>query len=185
MSMWKKFCAAGLAAVMMTGLLAGCGGSTGSSSSAGSSQGSGAEDKSLTLCLSTRDEWLSTLAAAAIRAGEEKGYEVIVQDCQNDTNKQIQYVETVRNSGADVVIVNLVNFELAAEVIKAAGDMSVVFVNRMPTDASMMDANHVYVGSDEGEAGRLQSEYLAAYFKEKGLTDVNYEIGRASCRERV
>lgn len=115
MSKCKRLCAAAMTAAM----LAGCG------SGSGSSTGSGGE--SITLCLSTRDEWLSTLATAAINTGKEQGYEVIVQDCQNDVNKQIQYVETVRNNGADVVIINLVNYKLAEEVIKAVGDMSVVF----------------------------------------------------------
>lgn len=171
MSNWKRFIALGLSAMMMSAALAGCGSTDSSTAEGGESADAG---KTLTLCLSTRDEWLSTLADAAIAEGEALGYEVIVQDCQNDVNKLLQYVETVRNSGADVVIVNLVNYELAQEVIDAAGDMSVVFVNRMPTDPSLMDANHVYVGSDEGEAGYLQSEYLANYFKEKGQTDVSY-----------
>ena len=171
MSNWKRFIALGLSAMMMSAALAGCGSTDSSTAEGGESADAG---KTLTLCLSTRDEWLSTLADAAIAEGEALGYEVIVQDCQNDVNKQLQYVETVRNSGAEVVIVNLVNYELAQEVIDAAGDMSVVFVNRMPTDPSLMDANHVYVGSDEGEAGYLQSEYLANYFKEKGQTDVSY-----------
>lgn len=193
MRKFKRLCAIGMAAALMAGSLAGCGGSktpaaSGSGSNAGSEAGSG--DKSITLVISARDEWLSTLATAAIDAGKEQGYEVIVQDCQNDVNKQIQYVETVRNSGADTVIVNLVNYELAEEVIKAAGDMSVVFVNRMPTDPSLMDAKHVYVGSDEGEAGRLQSEYLAKYFADKGQKDVEYvllsgDLGMPSTTKRT
>ena len=193
MSKDKRIWAAGIAAALMAGMLAGCGGtnSSGSAQSGDSSAGAGGTgDKNITLCLSTRDEWLSTLATAAIDTGKENGYEIIVQDCENDVNKQIQYVETVRNSGADVVIVNLVNFELAEEVIKAAGDMKVVFVNRMPTDPALMDANHVYVGSDESEAGRFQSEYLAQYFKDKNQDSVNYillsgDLGMPSTTKRT
>ena len=114
MSKFQRLCAMGLTAALTVGMLAGCG-----------NQGAGGSENSITLVISARDEWLSTLADAATEAGKAQGYEVIVQDCQNDVNKQIQYVETVRNSGADTVIVNLVNYELAEEVIRAAGDSRV------------------------------------------------------------
>lgn len=174
MGKWKRLVACGISAMIMSAALTGCGSNAEGTDDAAKDDMANGSEKTLTLCLSARDEWLSTLADAAIAEGKSQGYEVIVQDCQNDVNKQLQYVETVRNSGADVVIVNLVNYELAQEVIDAAGDMSVVFVNRIPTDPSLLDENHVYVGSDEGEAGRLQSEYLAEYFKAQGQTDVSY-----------
>ena len=190
MSKFQRLCAMGLTAALTVGMLAGCGDQGAGGSTNAASQSVGGSENSITLVISARDEWLSTLADAATEAGKAQGYEVIVQDCQNDVNKQIQYVETVRNSGADTVIVNLVNYELAEEVIRAAGDMNVVFVNRMPTDTALMDEKHVYVGSDEGEAGRLQSEYLAQYFKEQGKNDVNYvllsgDLGMPSTTKRT
>lgn len=84
MSNWKRFIALGLSAMMMSAALAGCGSTDSSTAEGGESADAG---KTLTLCLSTRDEWLSTLADAAIAEGEALGYEVIVQDCQNDVNK--------------------------------------------------------------------------------------------------
>lgn len=129
---------------------------------------------SITLVLSSRDEWLSTLATAAIDTGAELGYEVVVQDCQNDNSKLIQYVETAKNAGSEVMVVNLVDYSLAGEVIEAAGDMGIVFVNRCPDESELLDATHVYVGSDEAEAGLYQGEYLAEYFNAIGKTDIKY-----------
>lgn len=174
----KRATAMFLSALLSASLLAGCGADPAANSTGTEAQGTaGAGDagqKQITLCLSTRDEWLSTLAQAAIDAGSELGYTVNVQDCQNDTNKQLQYVETTRNAGDDVMIVNLVDYSLAQEVINAAGDMKIVFVNRMPTDEALLDESHVYVGSDESESGTYQGEFLAKHFKDQGKTDINY-----------
>ena len=67
MSNWKRFIALGLSAMMMSAALAGCGSTDSSTAEGGESADAG---KTLTLCLSTRDEWLSTLADAAIAEGE-------------------------------------------------------------------------------------------------------------------
>ena len=102
------------------------------------------------------------------------GIKLTSQDAQNDQARVLQYVETAKNNGNAAVIVNLVDADAAEQIVEAAGDMKVVFVNRRPSDVSLLNENVVYVGSDEMQSGGYQGQYLAEYFKEKGQTEIKY-----------
>ena len=133
-----------------------------------------AADYKMTLIMSSRDEFLSTLEAGAMNAAEELGVTLSTQDANNDPAKVLQFIEAAANAGEDAVIINLVDAETGAECIEAAGDMKVVFVNRCPSDASILNENAAYVGSNEMTSGGFQGDFLADYFNEKGQTDVKY-----------
>lgn len=171
----KKLMAMLLAGVMTVGMLAGCGGGSSSSSSSQGSAASNAGGKGeVYLLMSQRDEWLSSMEAAAKKAAEAAGYTLTAQDSQSDINKQIGFVETAANAGSKSIIVNLVDVEAAQSVIDAAGDMKVVFVNRIPADESVLNENAVYVGSNEMTSGQFQGDALVEYFKAKGQTEIKY-----------
>ncbi len=178
----KRTMALLLAGILSASMLAGCGASTESTDTpaadAGTSDSAAAADTAeggtITLVLSQRDEWLSTLDMAAKEAAEADGYTLNSLDAQSDVNKQLQYVETARNNGETAVIVNLVDPNTAPDIVEAAGDMKVVFVNRPPADMSVLNENVVYVGSDEMTSGKFQGEFLADYFKAQGKTDIKY-----------
>lgn len=168
----RRFLALMAAGVMSIGMLAGCGtGGTGSEGSAASTGGSGTD---ITLVMATRDQWLSTLESAATKVANENGYNLTTQDAQNDMNKEIQFVETARNAGQKACIVNLVDSDAASSIVDAAGDMNIVFVNRMPTDMSLLGDKVSCVTSDQYVSGYYQGEALAKYFKEKGKTEIKY-----------
>ena len=142
--------------------------------SAASSGGSKSGQK-ITLIMSQRDQFLSTLEEAASAAGEKYGYSIVAQDAQNDASKQIQFIETAVNGGDAAVIVNPVDSDAAQSLVDAAGDTPLVFVNRAPADYHVLDAENVaFCGSNETSAGEYQGEFLAKYFKDKGQTDISY-----------
>ncbi|MGI6007493.1 MAG: substrate-binding domain-containing protein [Ruminococcus sp.] len=186
--MKKRVLASLLAGCMVLGSLTACGGGSGTDTSAETSEaeasaeeadvsaedGASSENQKVTMILSVRDEWLSEMESGALEAAEEMGIDLTTQDAQNDTSKMLQFIETARNDGQKAVIINMVDPETGQECIDAAGDMKVVFVNRYPTDLSLLNENAVYVGSDENQAGDLQAEYLAEYFEKQGKTDIKY-----------
>ncbi|MDO5132243.1 MAG: sugar ABC transporter substrate-binding protein [Eubacteriales bacterium] len=167
-----------VAAAMVISLAACGGGSGASSSSSGSDAGaaSGGDSINVTLIMAQRDEFLSTLESGAKDAAAEKGVNLQTQDANSDTGKMIQFIETAKNNGNAAVIINMVDPETAQSCIDAAGDMKVVFVNRVPSDTSVLTDSAVYVGSDEHDSGRFQGEALADYFKAKGQTDIKYVL---------
>lgn len=183
----KRLMALVAAGVMSVGMLAGCGSSGGDTDSgSAASSGGSAQKGTMTLVMSTRDDFLSTLESAALSYAEETGYKLTSQDAQNDAAKQIQYVETAVNGGDAAVIVNPVDSDAAQSVVDAAGDTPIVFVNRAPTDMHVLDPENVgFCGSNEDTSGYFQGEYLSEYFKQKGQTEINYillqgELGQIS-----
>lgn len=172
----KKMMAMLLVGATCVGMMAGCGSSGSSSGGNGSAESTGSgESGKITLVMAQRDEFLSTLEAAATKAAAEKGYKLTAQDAQSDSQRQIQFVETAKNGGEDAVIVNPVDSDAAQSIVDAAGDMPLVFVNRPPTDLHVLDAENVaFVGSDEDTSGYFQGEYLAQYYKDKGQTEIKY-----------
>lgn len=163
---------------MLAMTLAGCGSSSSSgeqTSAEGGETASSGDGYSMTLIMSLRDEFLSTLEAGSKAAAEELGVTLSSQDAQNDTGKMIQFIESARNAGDDAVLINLVDAETAQQCIEAAGDMKVVFVNRVPADTSVLEAGKsAAVVSDENTSGYYQGEFLANYFKAQGKTDIKY-----------
>lgn len=179
MKKMKKIAALAVTAVMVLGLAA-CGGS-GSSSASGGSGDSGADSGSgekITLIMSQRDEFLSSLEAGAKKAAGELGVNLVTQDANQDESKQIQYVQAAAADGQKAIIVNPINPSACQSIIDAAGDMKVVFVNRVPDDTSVLNENAVYVGSDEHTSGKFQGDFLANYFNEKGQKEIKYILLR-------
>ncbi|MDO5142871.1 MAG: substrate-binding domain-containing protein [Eubacteriales bacterium] len=160
---------------MMTAMLAGCGnsggGTDGGSSDGGSSAGSNYD---MTLIMAQRDEFLGELEAAAKAVASEVGVSLTTQDANSDTGKMLQYIETARNNGEKAIIINMVDPATAAQCVEAAGDMKVVFVNRYPTDPSVLNESAVYVGSDEMTSGKFQGDYLSELFKSQGKSEIRY-----------
>ncbi|MGL6198655.1 MAG: substrate-binding domain-containing protein [Lachnospiraceae bacterium] len=171
--MKKRLLVTLLAGVLTCGMLTGCGSNSDTTGDSGDSSSSGS-GKAITLVLSQRDEWLSSLDTAAQSAAKDAGYTMTSQDALSDSSKQIQYVSTAASAGEEAVIVNLVDPNVAGDIIEAAGDMKVVFVNRPPEDMSLLNENAVYVGSDEMTSGYYQGEWLAEHFKEEGKTEIKY-----------
>lgn len=175
----KKFLSMLTAAAMMMSLLAGCGGGTTTPNAGNGSEGGSAEGKlKIGLSMSARDQWLSTMEQAALGKADADGVDLKSFDANNDVVTQLSHVTTCANDGYDAMIINLVNTDNAQEMIDAAGDMPIVFVNRTPGNAdTLLTADKiVYVGSNEEEAGGLEGEYIAKLLKNAGKTDVNIAI---------
>ena len=177
----KLFATLAVTAAMVLGLAA-CGGGSSAAPAATDSGSTGggaaAGGEKITLIMSQRDEFLSSLEAGAKKAAGELGVNLVTQDANQDESKQIQYVQAAAADGQKAIIVNPINPSACQSIIDAAGDMKVVFVNRVPDDTSILNENAVYVGSDEHTSGKFQGDFLAKYFNEKGQKDIKYILLR-------
>ena len=177
----KLFATLAVTAAMVLGLAA-CGGGSSAAPAATDSGSTGggaaAGGEKITLIMSQRDEFLSSLEAGAKKAAGELGVNLVTQDANQDESKHIQYVQAAAADGQKAIIVNPINPSACQSIIDAAGDMKVVFVNRVPDDTSILNENAVYVGSDEHTSGKFQGDFLAEYFKAQGKTDIKYILLR-------
>ena len=72
--------------------------------------------------LYARDQFISNLEQAILKAAEGSGYTVDSQEANNDTQKQQEQVRTFALKGYDAMIVNLVDTSTAETILAEAGD---------------------------------------------------------------
>lgn len=175
----KKVLAMLMAGAMCVGMLAGCGSTTDSQTKAdtnGSAEGTAASnfDGKISFIISNKDEFQSALDQSAKAAAQARDIELTSVDCASDQDRELEAVQAAVQNGTDAIVIILADDTRADEVIEAAGDIPVVFVNRTPQDTSVLDKTHVYVGSDENDSGVMQGELLAEAMKADGEDTANY-----------
>ena len=179
MKKYSKVLAAGMIAMMC---LTACGGSaSGSGSANNTSAGTSATTKdnsAYDVCYvsTVEDEWLTDLLNDMSVSAKNNDVALEVKHAGNDSSKVIQCIEQAKAEGKQATIVNVAYSSDVTACVEAAGDMNLVFVNRLPEpdDYNLLGGNVAGVASDERLAGTFQGEFLADYFKEKGQTDVRY-----------
>lgn len=170
----KKWMAMLVAGALCAGMMAGCGSSSDSTDQSAAQASDKTFDGSISFIISHKDEYLGTLDQAAKASAESKGCTLTSTDCADDMDKQIDYVRAAAENKTDAIIIVLADDTRADEVVEAAGDTKVVFLNRIPQDESVLDENHIYVGSDESCSGTYQGEMLAGELKKEGKDNINY-----------
>lgn len=154
----KKILALALALIMALGLVA-C--------------SSGSDDTKITVFwYDESDVYLGSVRAALNSELDKLGVEYDNQYAANDQSKQIDQVKTAIAGGSNLLIVNVVTSgaaDTAEDIIKAAGDVPVIFFNRaIGTDGSdvtvLQSYNNVcFIGTDAPEAGHMQGKMVGDY----------------------
>ena len=157
---------------LLTVSLAACGSSTSSSSQGAESSGDGTYK--MTYVVSIDDVFLNNLYHDTVNAAADLGVDMSIRYAGSDANRVIDCIKQAEAEGKDAVIVNLVSSADAQACIEAAGDMKIVFINRIPEDVSLLGDNAAAVASDEHDSGGMQGDFLVDYFAGKGQTDVKY-----------
>ncbi|MDR1801469.1 MAG: sugar ABC transporter substrate-binding protein [Lachnospiraceae bacterium] len=130
----------------------------------------------IALSLSQTDTFLATLRDATQAAVEAAGYEFQVQDAQKDQQMQITNIQKyAADPNVKAIIICPKEATAAAQMVEAAGGKPVVFVNRQPDEADLVEGKVVFAGSDEVVAGETQGAWLAKHFADKA--DKTIKVG--------
>ena len=170
----KKKLALVLAAAMMAGALAGCGG--GSSSGTESSGTETSQTESVSdlrvgvFYYNYADAYISTVRTAMDAELEELGVEYQNFDAQTNQATQTDQINTAITDGYNLLVVNVVENaspDAAQNVVDAAKQQNipVIFFNR-DFDVSVLESyaeNCAFVGTDPAEAGHMQGQAIGEY----------------------
>ncbi len=132
------------------------------------------EKRIVSLGYKQEDEVIVKVQEALKEAARNAGYILTVLYSDNSADVQLAQVRNARKRGIKGLFINLVTPESAPAILEAAGDMKVIFIAHPPADMSILNKNAIYMGANQGKAGRLQGEWLANYFKERGKTQIRY-----------
>jgi inositol transport system substrate-binding protein len=162
-----KLAACAAAACLALTACADSGASTSGDSSSDASSGGGSTSKKIGYSTPILDEFLQTVANAAVAKGTELGYEVEVVSAEEKTDKQLSQVENFISSGVAALIVIPQDTDAVGPIITKAAEAGIplVFVNRNPADRP---ATTPYVGSDSKLSGTLEMTELARLAGGKG-----------------
>ena len=135
MKKFRRVLATGMIAMMC---LTACGSSaSGSGSAANAPAGSASTAKGSSaydICYvsTVEDEWLSELLKDMSVSAENNDVALEVKHAGNDSSKVIQCIEQAKAEGKEATIVNVAYSSDVTACVEAAGDMNLVFVNRLP-----------------------------------------------------
>ena len=126
----------------------------------------------IAVSMSSRDQFLTKVENAAVGRANEMGVSCDVWDATNDYAVQLQHVKNAVAQGYDALILNEINPGMTKTLLRQAGNLPVVFLNRQPDFTAMTAGKQVYVGSDDEEPGRYQAEWINDYAAKHGLSTV-------------
>lgn len=170
----KKKLALVLAAAMMAGALAGCGGGSSSGTESGGTETSQTESASDlrvgVFYYNYADAYISTVRTAMDAELEELGVEYQNFDAQTNQATQTDQINTAITDGYNLLVVNVVENaspDAAQNVVDAAKQQNipVIFFNR-DFDVSVLESyaeNCAFVGTDPAEAGHMQGQAIGEY----------------------
>ncbi|MBQ7566591.1 MAG: sugar-binding protein [Oscillospiraceae bacterium] len=150
----KKIIAILLAAIMLCGLLAGCGETT-------TKPATGEDKGSVGILMPTKEQSIWSVQGNRLTtAFQEAGYKVEIEYAEDDPAKQVMQIENMITKGVRLMVIVAVDggaLTDACEKAKAAG-IYVIAEDRLITDTEAVD---FYVTFDLVKMGELQGQYIA------------------------
>ena len=132
------------------------------------------DKKIISLGYKQEDEVIVKVEEALKAAALNAGYDLSVLYSDASADVQLAQVKNARKRGIKGILINLVTPESAPTILEAAGNMKVIFIAHAPADMRILNKNAIYISADQEQAGRLQGEWLASYFMQRGKTEIRY-----------
>lgn len=151
----KKFLSLFIICAFMFSIL-GCSGSRSDSSS-------GKKVKVLASFASV-DTFKQTIVDGMNSYAEKNNMDVVIKSVNNDVERQVQDIKSAKSNGFNAVACVLADADTAQQIINAAGDLPVIFLNVEPDAAKLKEDKYIYVASDENEVVDMTAKSLESKF---------------------
>jgi len=93
-----------------------------------------------------------------------------IEFAEADINKQLSQVQNFIAAKVDAIIVNVVESSASPTITKMAADAGIplIYVNNTPSDLDKLGAKAAFIGSNEAEAGTIETTEVCRVLKEQG-----------------
>ncbi|MCG8483279.1 MAG: sugar ABC transporter substrate-binding protein [Clostridia bacterium] len=161
--MKKKILSVILAMLMLTALLAGCGGNT----DEGSAEPQEETQKYALLMSHMTNAFTMELSGAVKDKADELGVSLTVFDGENDAAKQISQAESAISQGYDAIIIEAISVDGIKPAVQAAKDagIPIVTINQKITQQELANC---FVGVSHVEGGSIEMEKVVEDLDGKG-----------------
>lgn len=168
----KKLFALALSAIMVLGLLSGCGSQEETPAEGGEETLAASELNVGVFYYNFADAYITTVRNEMDAKLTEAGITYNNFDGQNNQAQQLDQINTAITNGANLLIVNIVETsspdaaQQACDAAKNAG-IPIIFFNREVSDDVVNSYEQcAFVGTDAAEAGHMQGEMIGDYLLE-------------------
>lgn len=124
------------------------------------------------LTVSKSDTFKTSLVNAARAEAEKLGSQIVTEDAGGVLETQVSQIKTAAKEGYDVILCNPVDTDTALELEALADGIPIVFYNSCPDDNRLKADKYIYVGSNEGDAGQYQAEYILDNSQDKNEINI-------------
>jgi len=125
------------------------------------------------ISIASNDTWLAVMVDAMKKEAAKTNQPLHIEFADQDVTKQISQVQNFIADKADAIIVNVVDSTASPEITRMAADAGIplVYVNNTPSDLDKLGPKAAFIGSQESEAGTLETKEVCRILKEQGKTD--------------
>lgn len=125
------------------------------------------------ISIASNDTWLAVMVDAMKKEAAKTSQPLQIEFADQDVTKQISQVQNFIADKADAIIVNVVDSTASPEITKMAADAGIplIYVNNTPSDLDQLGPKAAFIGSQESEAGMLETQEVCRILKEQGKTD--------------
>jgi ABC-type sugar transport system substrate-binding protein len=125
------------------------------------------------ISIASNDTWLAVMVDAMKTEAAKTSQPLQIEFADQDVTKQISQVQNFIADKADAIIVNVVDSTASPEITKMAAEAGIplIYVNNTPSDLDKLGPKAAFIGSQESEAGTLETQEVCRILKEQGKTD--------------
>lgn len=115
------------------------------------------------------------------QAVEAEGFEVIMQSAENDAQVQVSQAENVITQGVDVIVINPVDFNVAAGIAEMATEAGIPLISY---NDLILNAEHAaFVGRDNKMGGVVAAEAIVPLVPEGNYALIGGDPGQTGATE--
>ncbi len=93
-----------------------------------------------------------------VKTAEDAGYEVVMQSAENDAQVQVGQAENVITQGVDVIVINPVDFNVAAGIAEMAAEAGIPLASY--NDLILNAPHAAFIGRDNKEGGVVAAKAI-------------------------
>ncbi|RUL95936.1 substrate-binding domain-containing protein [Rhizobium chutanense] len=124
------------------------------------------------VAISHSDSFLAVMVQGMKDEAAKTKQPLQIEFAEADINKQLSQVQNFIAAKVDAIIVNVVESSASPAITKMAADAGVplIYVNNTPSDLDALGPKAAFIGSNEAEAGELETKEVCRVLKESGKT---------------
>ena len=130
---------------------------------------------------STAYRYLHADAPFLIKTAEAAGYKVITQSAENDASTQVSQAENVITQGVDVIVINPVDFNVAAAIAKKAAAAGIPLASY--NDLILGAKHDAFVGRDNREGGVVAAKAMVKVVPKGNYALIGGDPGQTGATE--